>query len=75
MEHLTCPMPNCGAPLDLFEGVVGRQRTYPVVDRGELLRGFPLLTGEVTRTEQVVTCSRCEFAETTKRLLAGEVGL
>lgn len=70
MTSLTCPA--CGSALDLFAGVVSRQRTYPLT----LLRDETVLVVDrVEHTAQVVTCSGCEFASTVKDVLAGKVAL
>lgn len=65
MTKLLCP--DCGSPLDLFDGIVGRSRTWIAsLDRDS---PAPLYTDEVQRKAQVVTCSGCEFAATVASLL------
>jgi hypothetical protein len=67
MTKLLCP--DCGSPLDLFDGIVARPRTWVVsLDRDAAV---PLHIDEVQRRAQMVTCSGCEYAATVTAFLKG----
>lgn len=60
MPSLSCP--DCGSALDVFQGVVSRQRTYPLTLATNHGVEPVLVVDRVERKAQIVACSGCEWA-------------